>query len=196
MLGSGVTVTPGRVARHQEQRDAVLAAAGGAERRDQDVGDVRVGDEQLLPGEPEAVAAPCARAPRCRPASSRSLSSSSASVPIASPAASRGSHAFFCAPLPPCTIASVASTAEEKNGPGTTRAAELLEQQRQVEHRQPGAAVRLGNDQAGPAELRHLPVERAREAVLVARHLAHEARRALAGEELARRSAAGAPGLR
>ena len=48
-------------------------------------------------------------------------------------------------------IASVASTAEEKNGPGTKAPAELLEQQREIEQLQLGAAVGLRHDQPHPA---------------------------------------------
>src|SRR5262249_546745 len=53
-----------------------------------------------------------------------------------------------------------------------------------VDHVETGAAVLLGNDETGPAQLRHLLPLIVRIAALVLHHLAHERHRALGIEEL------------
>ena len=71
---------------------------------------------------------------------------------------------------------------------GRRDAPELFEDQRERERVEPEAVLRLRHREAHPAELRHLRVQRPGHAVGLLRRVAHERRRALGGEELARRA--------
>ena len=77
----------------------------------------------------------------------------------------------------------------EKNGPGSTAAAHLLEHDHEVDEVEPGAAVLLGQDEPHPAELGHLLPQLAGEADLVLHHLADEGHGRFLREEVARRAA-------
>ena len=94
--------------------------------------------------------------------------------------------------------ASVASTADERNGPGQRDAAHLLEHDHHVDEAEAEAAVLLGHEQPGPAEVDQLAATASsvKPASARRRHRPHVAPAALLGEERRGRSAAARPARR
>jgi hypothetical protein len=179
-------VTPG-LARDEKQGDPVRVLPLGAKGRDDDVGDVRVGDEHFPTRQAIGLAdfAGAGRdAGRVQP------------IALFQPC-QRADDLAGCQSRQPSLLLRTRAAVHDRQGGqhcrGEERArhhhlAELLEQECEIEQLQLGAAVGFRHHQPHPPELRHLAIERARKAFLVARRLAHQTRRALAGEELRRRA--------
>ena len=109
----------------------------------------------------------------------------SASVMRVSPAHTPVSTSCFWASLPASSTVRPPSTTVDASGTRHQRAAGLLQQDRQVHEVAAGAAVLLGEGQAGPAQADHLPPQVVGVAALVLFHLAHQGQRAFLGQELA-----------
>ena len=103
-------------------------------------------------------------------------------MPAAS-AASRSSR-------PSARAASVATIAEEKYGPGEHRATHFLLHDDRIDETQAEAAERLGDEEAGPAEIDDLAPQLRRDAdVVVLGHLSRVLLRRFRGEKRTNRAA-------
>ena len=111
--------------------------------------------------------------------------SATASVPIALPAASCGSHFFFCASEPASFSASVASTTEVSNGTGAAARPISSATTQSSSGERPRPPILFGNADARHAELDEALPDLLGMGFVAVEHAAHDLGRALVGEELA-----------
>ncbi len=112
--------------------------------------------------------------------------SATASVPIASPEASFGSHAFFCASLPATLMASARQVDRGRERHRCQRRAQLLGQHAQAQMPEARPAVLLGDRRAGPAHGGDLRPQGLVVGLRPLQDLAHRTRGAALAQELPR----------
>ena len=163
-----VRLTPGASpgTRNSVMPSSLVAPAGGPRRDDQHVGDMAVQHEGLLAVQHVAAAVRAPRWWRCGAARG------AAPPPAPGRTAARPQPGAANAPpsAPRCRPASSSDGAEQRRGQqrrGGQRAARRLHHLRQPGHAEAGAAMFLRHQEAGPAEFRHLPPQRAGETVRV-----------------------------
>ena len=111
--------------------------------------------------------------------------SAMASVPIALPAASAGSHFFFCASEPASFSASVASTTDVSNGTGAAARPISSATTQSSSGERPSPPYSSGMPIARHAELDEALPDLVGMGFVAVEHAPHDFGRALVGEELA-----------